>query len=170
MMMFVTRLREIVFLFPVSDPNNKLTFVCFIALQVTYGVQVPRLTLQNFLLFLTSPYKSLQDDCYGGLGAHCGHDQDPEPKQGRHRLALLQAPLPDHRHHPLHLLHPRHSQRSHREDHRLHERRGHPWKCPQHLLLDYGHLLSPRSVGCHYNPDVEASLPQCSTIGYSIGS
>ena len=50
-MMFVTRLREKVVLFPVSDPNNKLTFVFFIALQVTYGVQVPRLTDQNFFLF-----------------------------------------------------------------------------------------------------------------------
>ena len=48
MMMFVTRLREKVVLFPVSDPNNKLTFVFFIALQVTYGVQVQSLTDQNF--------------------------------------------------------------------------------------------------------------------------
>ena len=55
-MMFVTRLREKVVLFPVSDPNNKLTFVFFIALQVTYGVQVPSLTKKNSL-FDQSPQK-----------------------------------------------------------------------------------------------------------------
>ena len=169
MMMIVTRLREKVVLFPVSDPNNKLTFVFLLRCRSHMGCKC-QVWRTRISFCLTSPYKSLQDDCYGGLGAHCGHDQDPEPKQGRHRLALLQAPLPDHRHHTLHLLHPCHSQRSHREDHRLHERRGHPWKCPQHLLLDYGHLLSPRLVGCHYNPGVGASLPLCSTIGYSIGS